>query len=270
MKSRTDDGNQHAVVSVALLGGFRLARGQSQVHVGGSVQRLIAFLALRSPAARTQVAGTLWPDVVDQRAHGSLRTSIWQLQRRCPGILSATHGSDLKLSDAVHVDSIDFEAHAHRILGEPHNVSLIDLTHEVVWRELLPGWYDEWVLLERERCRQVQLHVLEATGEELLCRNKPGYALCAALAAIQAEPLRESAHRLMIRIHISEGNTCEAIRHYKWYRRILRDELGVPPTEQLQQLIAELPILEDEHEDSLTVNNGNSVTLSAGDRRTSR
>lgn len=249
MKSRTDNDNQHAAVSVALLGGFRLARGPRRVHVGGSVQRLIAFLALRSPAARTHVAGTLWPEVSDQRAHGSLRTCIWQLQRCCPGLLSA-HGSDLKLSDAVHVDTIDFETRAHRILGEPHTVSLTDLIHEVVWRELLPDCYDEWVLLERERCRQIQLHVLEAACEELLSRNKPGYALCAALAAIQAEPLRESAHRLVIRIHISEGNICEAIRHYKWYRRVLHDELGVAPTAQLQQLVAELPILDNMHEGS--------------------
>lgn len=237
------DDDQHTAVSVFLLGGFRMVRGQNQqVEVRASAQRLIALLALRSPVARTQIAGTLWPEVDEQRAYGSLRTCVWQLRRYCPELL-CSHRGNLKLSDAVQVDTIGFESYAHRILGEPYKMSFADLTREITWRELLPDWYDEWVLLERERYRQVQLHVLEATGEELLRRREPGYALSAALAAIQAEPLRESAHRLLIRIHISEGNACEAIRHYKWYRRTLRDELGVSPTEQLKNLVADLPIL---------------------------
>lgn len=249
MNTHADDGGQCASVSVCLLGGFRLVRGSVQVRVGGGVQRLVAFLALRSCVARVQVAGTLWPDVDERRAYGSLRTSIWQLQRCCPGLLSAGRG-ELGLSGAVDVDMVDFDARADRILGSPGAVSLAELTQESVWRELLPDWYDEWVLVERERCRQVQLHVLEATGEELLRRDQPGYALSAALAAIRAEPLRESAHRLMIRIHIAEGNYCEAIRHYHWYRRILREELGVLPSDKLRRLVANIPILK-EREDGL-------------------
>lgn len=122
---------------------------------------------------------------------------------------------------------------------------LTELTQDVSWRELLPGWYDEWVLVEQERSRQLQLHVLEAASEELLFRHKPGPALDAALAAVQAEPLRESAHRLVIRIHLFEGNISEVIRHYTRYLRLLRDELGVTPTEQLVQLVAGSPMPED-------------------------
>jgi DNA-binding SARP family transcriptional activator len=239
--TRTDHAHRDAAVEVELFGGFRLVRSQHQVHVPGHAQRVVAFLALRSPATRAKVAGSLWPEVDDRRAHGSLRTSIWHLHHRCPELLS-THGGSLSLSKDVHVDVIDFEGLVRQVFEEPHDVPLADLAQDVIRRELLPGWYDEWVLVERERFHQRQLHVLEAVGDELLFRRKPGPALDAALAAVQAEPLRESARRLVIRVHLAEGNVCEAIRHYLQYLRLLRDELGVAPTEQLTQLVAGLPM----------------------------
>lgn len=237
MKSCDDANDQRTAVSVRLFGGFRLLDNWHHTRIPRNCQRLVAFLGLHSSAGRAEVAGSLWPEVDEGRALGSLRTSIWQVQRCCAGLLVADAGQ-LSFSERVHVDAIDFEERAYRILHKPQNLALTELTCER--QELLPGWYDDWVLVERERSRQLQLHVLEAAGEELLSRHKPGPALCAALDAVQVEPLRESAHRLVIRIHISEGNTWEATRHYRWYLRLLRDELGVSPTEQLEELAAGL------------------------------
>ena len=224
-------------ISVSLFGGFRLFYGEHLVSIPRSCQRVIAFLAFNSPRARAELGGNLWPEVDEARALGSLRTSVWQVHRRCPGLLVAD-GDQLSFSERVRVDMLDFKERAHRILHQPHSASPVDLMAEQ--QELLPGWYDDWVLLERERVRQLQLHVLEAASEELLSRHKPGPALCAALDAVQVEPLRESAHRLVIRIHILEGNTWDAMRHYHRYCRLVRDELGVSPTNQLEELIAGL------------------------------
>ena len=80
---------------------------------------------------------------------------------------------------------------------------------------LLPGWYDDWVVLERERLRQLQLHALDRLAAALLAAEEPGRALDAALVAVQADPLRESAHRIVVRIHLREGNALEALRAYE-------------------------------------------------------
>ncbi len=232
-----NDQSASTVVGIMLFGGFRLLHGGHLTHIPNACQRLIAFLAFHSPTVRAELAGSLWPEVDDSRALGSLRTSVWQVHRRCAGLLVA-NGDQLRFGENVHVDAIDFEERAHRILHKPQDVTLTELACER--QELLPGWYDDWVLPERERSRQLQLYVLEASGEELLARRKPGPALCAALNAVRIEPLRESAHRLVIRIHISEGNTYEAIRHYRMYRRLVRDELGVSPTSQLEELVSGL------------------------------
>ncbi|HVT66333.1 MAG TPA: bacterial transcriptional activator domain-containing protein, partial [Trebonia sp.] len=65
-------------------------------------------------------------------------------------------------------------------------------------------------------------------------------ALTAALAAVTCDPLRESAHRRLALIHLSEGNLAEALRQYHLYRDLVRSELGLSPSPQFRRLIAPL------------------------------
>ena len=103
--------------------------------------------------------------------------------------------------------------------------------------ELLPGWYDEWVLLERERLCQLRMHALEAWAGKLAAAGRYGEAIQAACAAVGVEPLRESAHRALVRVHLAEGNVAEAVRAYESFRALLAAELGVEPTAQMDALV---------------------------------
>lgn len=78
--------------------------------------------------------------------------------------------------------------------------------------ELLPGWYDEWVLGERERLRQAQLHTVELLCDLWCSEGNRAAALDAALLAVRLDPLRESAHRRVVAVHLDEGNVAEALR----------------------------------------------------------
>ena len=91
---------------------------------------------------------------------------------------------------------------------------------------LLPGWYDDWVVLEQERWDQLRLHALEAAAEVLLCRGQHVLALEASLVAARSELFRESAHRVIIRVYLAEGNWGAAMQHYQDYQRMLRRELN--------------------------------------------
>jgi hypothetical protein len=95
---------------------------------------------------------------------------------------------------------------------------------------LLPGFYDEWAIMERERVRQRIMHALEALSEKLAARRRFADAIEAAMLATSAEPLRESAQRALIKAHVAEGNITEARRSYHAYRDLLRRELGVTPS----------------------------------------
>jgi DNA-binding SARP family transcriptional activator len=68
-------------------------------------------------------------------------------------------------------------------------------------------------------------------------------ALEAAYAAVRAEPLRESAHRTVVRVHLAQGNLAEALRAYEFFRTLVHEELGVPPTEQMTRLVQHIPRL---------------------------
>ena len=96
--------------------------------------------------------------------------------------------------------------------------------------------------MERERHRQLTLHALESLCEHLTAAGRYGCAVLAGLAAVEREPLRESAHRALLRAHIAEGNMWEAIQRYRYYERIAARELGVEPSPLMRSLIAELPV----------------------------
>jgi DNA-binding SARP family transcriptional activator len=103
--------------------------------------------------------------------------------------------------------------------------------------DLLPGWYDDWVIFERERIRQRLLHALEALSRRLVEADRCAEAVDAAISAVSADPLRESANRVLIEAHLAESNLIEARRAYQRYRDSLHRELGVEPSEALVNLV---------------------------------
>jgi DNA-binding SARP family transcriptional activator len=232
-----------AEARLSLLGSFELVCACGRVRLPMSGQRLVAFLALHDrPLQRLYVASVLWLDTPEERACANLRSALWRLHRCDPGLVD-TVGQELRLSPKVAVDLREAEAAAYRILEvcepdekrfEPAQLS----------DDLLPDWYDDWVLLERERFRQVRLHALDTLCERLTTGGRLEEALEAGLSAVAAEPLRESAHRAVVRVHLAEGNTAEAIRQYRLCRRLLKEQLGVEPSPRMLQLFEEVHALE--------------------------
>jgi DNA-binding SARP family transcriptional activator len=200
-----------------------------------ALQRLLALVSLRATVTREQAGGILWPDVPDCRAAARLRTALWRLHRAGDGVIHSADGQ-LLLAPHVDVDVTSWTGLALRVIDRPEWVSTLDLAALRPGGDLLPGWYDDWVLLERERLRQLQLHVLELSTEQLLRAGRHAAALDLALAALQMEQTRESAHRLVIRIHLAEGNAGEAWRQYERCRDVLVRDVGVAPSEQLRAL----------------------------------
>lgn len=220
---------------VRLLGGFGLAVGPREVELPATTQRVVALLALKGPLSRSRVAGTLWPGSSEERALGSLRTAVWRLNHAAPGV-AATAGGVVRLCPSVDVDLHRFLARAAAIMEDGGPVTDVD-GWAVGQGELLPDWCDEWLVPHQERVRQLQLHVLEAAAARWSRLGLYGLALQAALSALHADPLRESAHRAVISVHVAEGNVVEARRAFRQCRLLLRRELGVDPSPQTARLI---------------------------------
>lgn len=201
-----------------------------------SAQRLVALLAVHDrPLMRSFVAGTLWLDTSEERAHANLRSTLWRLHRLNGGIVEARR-QQLRLGVDIEVDLREVEALARIALDDRARAAL-ELPPAALDGDLLPDWYEDWVLIEREHFRQLRLRALEALCDRLTREGRLGEALEAGLAALAGEPLRESAHRAVIRVHLAEGNCGEAIRQYRFCRSLLGDQLGVEPSHHLEELI---------------------------------
>lgn len=221
---------------IRLLGGFRLEIAGAPVTLPVNGQRLLAYLSLRGSVARTEAAGTLWPNADERNASGSLRTTIWRIHRCGVPVIQAD-GGRLAVAPSVAVDTQLLRRSAEDVLRRPDEVDPSWLPRLRQESELLPGWYDDWVIFERERFRQLLLHTMEAVAVRLTQCRAYGEAMDIALETIPLEPLRESAHRVVIGIHIAEGNLGEAVRHFRFVSGLLREELGVEPSAQLSGLV---------------------------------
>ncbi|WP_432949884.1 AfsR/SARP family transcriptional regulator [Kribbella sp. CA-253562] len=223
-------------VELQLLQGFVLSVGRRPVCLISSAQRVLAFLALQErQVARGQIAALLWPEATASRAHASLRSAIWRAQRECDRLIHV-NSDTLALSREVMVDVRVAASQAHRILaGGPVDRRVSTRLHLSV--DLLPDWYDDWVVVEREQYHQLRLHALEALCERLTSAGRIGEAVDVGLDAIRAEPLRESAHRVLIEAHLAGGNRWEALRQFQRCKALLAEELGLEPSAALVRLV---------------------------------
>jgi DNA-binding SARP family transcriptional activator len=206
------------VPAVLLLGGPYVMLNGDRLEIPDGSKRLLVFVALGSRRVdRRYAAGSLWPVGNDERAAGNLRSALWRL--KCAGIdLLESDKCSLTLRPGTVVDVRILCEWAGRLVDG--SATQADLC-AVNWRndemDLLPGWYDEWVIFERERIRQRLLHALEVLSRRL------------ALAGRCAEAVEAA--------HMAEGNLVEGRRAYQRYRDTLRRELGVEPGRELASLV---------------------------------
>lgn len=222
---------------LTLFAEFQLDVANTVVTLPHSVERVLAFLGVtRGVVTRQHVATRLWPEVDSRRANGDLRSALWRLRR----VTGAIHDGNrrLALAPQVSVDVTEMAGLSASLIASPETRHVTRLPELVGAHTILPGWDEEWLVVERERYRLARLRALEHAAEWLLARGRLTEALDAALASVETEPYRESAHRLSVRIHIAEGNLAEAVRVYLAYREMLAADLGVPPSPLMDELVA--------------------------------
>jgi len=232
-----DPGCAPEAAGLTLMGEFELLVRGCQLRVPRSAERVLTYLALAGrPVARTRLTGVLWEEGSGQGAAKSLRSTLWRI-RRAGADLVLARDDRLWLCPDVTVDVADLTVLAKRLIHQPDTEALTRLPLLVECAELLPDWDDEWVVADRERYRLLRLEALERAASALVERSHFGDALVAALAVAQADPLRESARRLVVQVRIAQGNAAEAIRSYREYQALLRREFDLEPSRLMDQLI---------------------------------
>ena len=237
-RSRLPEGTTgRAHTHIQLLDSFGVRHDGEAVHLPMSAQRVLAFLAIRShPMLRLHVAGSLWLDSPEERGFANLRSALWRIHRSGLVVVDSSRGA-LRLAAGVRVDLHEATVLAHRLIGSVPMGASGGAEWLPLAREVLPDWDDDWALVEREHFRNLSLQALESLCEHLTAQGALRQALEVGLAAFAREPLRESAHRLLVRIYLADGNPFDAIRQFRLYRDLVRSRLGIEPSAQMLELV---------------------------------
>lgn len=234
------------MLQIRLLGQFDVRLDGKPVAIASRAgQSLFAFLALTAGTVhrREKLAGMLWPDTTDENARRNLRQDLWRIRKATAG---AAPDVPYLVADELAVGFnagaeywLDAAQLEHLPAGVASSADLI--ARASLYRgELLPGFYDDWVVLERER---LQAH-FEQTMQELLQRLIGESHWQAVLEwserwiALGHSP--EAAYRALMLAHAAWGNTAQIASTYERCQKALRQDLGVEPSGQTRALYERL------------------------------
>jgi DNA-binding SARP family transcriptional activator len=173
---------------------------------------------LRSPACGVttkavadHVAFTLWPESDESSAIQNLRTAIYEVRSRVPSVL-AVQRDEVSIAPDVEVDLSNLRRMSRSLQGV--HPEMAPWLIERLGGELLPDWYDDWIIIQRERWLQARLHGLDSLAAWLTASGMHALAIDAAISSVMIEPFREGGRRALIGAYLAEGDPVAAAREY--------------------------------------------------------
>ena len=233
------------MLEVRLLGRFDIQYKMKPVLISSRpAQSLFAYLILNAGTShrREKLAGLLWPDSLEETARENLRHALWRLRKAFP---SSSKNNYLLVDDM----SITFNASSEYWLdaAELKNLSEKVDADELIARlseyqgGLLPGFYEEWVLLEREHLYSIFEHHM-ARLLALLEKEKRWLEIMDwGERWIKLGQKPEPAYRALMAAHAAKGDMSKVAATYEPCVRVLK-EFGVEPSQQTRALYEGLKV----------------------------
>jgi DNA-binding SARP family transcriptional activator len=221
------DLTEGAGLALRVLGGFEVCVGDRTVSLPANAQRVLGYLAVTGAESRREVlAAHLWSWTSQARAQANLRTALWRVRQASAQLITSKRDV-VRLGVGVKVDYTEMMSCALRLIDTalaPDDALITSA--RLLEADLLPGWDEDWLLIDRERHRQLRMHALEALSRRLVDCGEYARAVDAAYAAIAVEPLYESAQATLIAAHLAEGNRGDPPIHRLPPPALRRDWLG--------------------------------------------
>lgn len=228
-------------LEIRLLGHLQVTDAKSELsfRLAPRAQRLLVYLLLKRsrPIPRESVAFALWPDSTEKEAQGALRRALNELRAGLPLAekerIIAAHGELVWNSDLPYwLDVEEFERLVRR--------ETASALHEAIGLyigDLVPELDDEWLIVERERLRQLHLNALLQLVAHYRALGEYPAALDYARQMLTLDPLSESAFRELISLNYLNGDRSAALAVYEQLCGILQQELGAEPMAETRALI---------------------------------
>ena len=196
-------------------------------------QWLLALLALRHgrPVERTWLAAALWPESSESQGLANLRLSLTDL-RHAMGPAASRLRAPTPYTLVFDLRDADADVVAFDTAIERGDTASLESTVSIDGGSLLEGCLTEWAVQEREPREQAYLAALDRLAEHSLARCAPDEAVRLMRLAISHDPLRETAHRRLMRALAISRDWAGALVAYRELRLLLRRVLGTDPDEQ--------------------------------------
>ncbi len=215
-------------------------------------QELLSYLLIRRdrPHSREALASLLWADTSTEKSKKYLRQALWHLHAALNS--DNGNGTDVLLVDHdwltlnpcsnLWTDVSDFErafAGAEGIAGRQLDAEKAHALKDAVSLyndDLLPGYYQDWILFERERLQNMYLLMLDKLIVYLQFRGEYEVAQGYGATILRYDPARERTHRQLMHLYSLGGDRTSALRQFERCVQALKQELGVKPERKTIEL----------------------------------
>lgn len=237
-------------MGIRLFGNFRMSftgRPATVIHAS-RLQSLIAYLILQgdAPQPRERLAFLLWPASSESQARTNLRQLLHHLKRALPAECNLLVSDHLSVrwqrDDSCAIDVVDFqmaiaEADSARTRNDrAREIQSLTSAAQLYEDDLLPGLYDDWIVPIRDEYKRRICGVLKRLATHFEERGEYATAIPWAERLLALDPVCESHHQLVIRLHAANLDRASALRAYHQCMRVLRREMGVQPGPATQEL----------------------------------
>ncbi|MDX1612945.1 MAG: BREX system ATP-binding domain-containing protein [Candidatus Promineifilaceae bacterium] len=229
------------MLEIRLLGRFELRADGAAVELSSRpAQVLLAYLALQDGVAqrREKLAGLIWPEATEENARTYLRQALWRVRKAIGAEYVAADKLTVALSEsaAIWLDVAVLE----KAPAGGWTVESLMAAAEVYEGELLPGFYDDWVTLERERLAAVYERRMEQLLDLLVAQARWDDTRLWAERWIAAGGVPEPAYRALMQAQAGLGDMAAMVAAYQRCAEALEAELGVEPSQVTKQLLDRL------------------------------
>ncbi|HRV91629.1 MAG TPA: BTAD domain-containing putative transcriptional regulator, partial [Anaerolineae bacterium] len=244
-----------AELKVQLLGSPQIEINSESVKINRrKAMALLAYLAVtRHSHNRDALATLFWPETPHNRARANLRQTLWELNNALgePWIATEDETLALRTDPNVWVDVHAFQASlvACQTHGHPIDQACADcvpLLTELItlYRDdFLSGFslpdspaFDEWQYLETEDFRRKFADGLENLGDYLIGIGDFEAAIAAIRRWSALDPLNDTPHYRLLQLYAWTDQRAAAVRQYRKYTKLLKQELGLGPREDISIL----------------------------------
>ena len=250
-------GHASLSVHVNFLGRFRVVCPNGvEIEWPGAKSRMLAAYLLykKKPQHREVLMETFWPDKPYKQARNCLNATMHQIhvaaRNACPGLkLFSVRVDHYAICEKVSIESdvqlfqlqIKLAARFEQEKRLSRMINCLETTIAYYGGDFMEDdLYERWVEEERSALQQAVIFALDKLSHYYSLDGKPDIAIPICCRLLQVDNCREDVHRRLMRCYYRIGQRSQAIRQFEVCRDVLKNELGVQPSQKAWQLLEKI------------------------------